>query len=218
MSDVTGWVGRRLAEQGYSSTVVTPPVLDVLRDGRPPARVYCAGLNDEQEFGRRDVESVMGESPSAQFIVVVPTRIADSAYVAAEELGVCCAGFGELLAALDEDDDVATHVDSQEQYERRRFSRHPAIVSIERCGRHAYRIGRASLPPLTIVTTDQYEFTVDEFYGLLESHDELDIDLIVVTNPNCRGLSTESRAAARNTGVNVVIMNDFLAELDGRWT
>jgi hypothetical protein len=93
------------------------------------------------------------------------------------------AGFGELKSALHNDHNLAAHVDSQEQYERRRLGRHRAVRSLKRIGHHACEIQRRDLRPLAIVTTNSYEFTADELYNLLESYEGIDPEIIVVTSP-----------------------------------
>jgi len=45
----------------------------------------------------------------------------------------------------------------------------------------------------------------------------IELDLIVVTNPNCQGFSTDSLMAAKQTGIELVRLREFLASLDKRW-
>lgn len=213
MHDVTTWVRRRLAEKGFHSASSGALGILVSRQSLPDVHVYCAGMDPAERFSSRDLERAVDAMPDAEFVVVVPTRIADAAYELAEELEVCVAGFGELVDALQHTDDVRAHVDSQERYERRRLTRHPVVTGLRRRGHHTYTIERGRLAALTIATTDRYEFTADELYGLLEAHEGIDLDLVVVTNPNCRGLSTDSLAAARQTGTRVVLLSDFLDDL-----
>jgi hypothetical protein len=74
------------------------------------------------------------------------------------------------------------------------------------------------LRPLTIVTTNSYEFTADELYNLLESYEGIDPEIIVVTNPNCQCLSTDSQLAAEQAGVSLVLLQDLLNDLGRAWT
>ncbi|MGW3186104.1 hypothetical protein ACWDD9_43235 [Kitasatospora sp. NPDC001119] len=218
MNDVRGWVERKLLDKGFSSSRLQSFQLNIVRSDYPNARALCVGLDAGQVFGVEDVDASVAAIPDVGFIVVVPTRIAHAAYERAEERGICVAGFGELLDALREDAEINRHVDSQEQYERRRLSRHKAVKSLKRKGHHAYEIQRAGLRPLVIATTNSYEFTADGLYSLLESYDGITLDLIVVTNPNCRGFSTESMQAAAHVGTPVVLLSDFLEDLGTKWT
>ncbi|WP_159048003.1 hypothetical protein [Streptomyces sp. WM6378] len=217
MNDVRGWIERKLAESRFSATRLSDRQLEITRDNLPNARVLCVGLAKGETFGVENLDAALADVPGTGFIVVVPTAITHAAYERAEELGVCVAGFGELVSALHHDPDVAQHIDSQEQYERRRLIRNEAVTSIKRKGYHAYEIQRRKLRSLTVVTTNDYEFTADRLYSILESHDGINPDLIIVTNPNCRGFSTDSRKAAARAGIPLVHFEDFLDGLGSKW-
>jgi hypothetical protein len=217
MSDVRGWIEKKLQEEGYSSTRLPPFQLQIERASRPAARVLCIGLEDGEAFDAEHVDSSIEGLSGTGFIVVVPTRITHAAYERAEERGVCVAGFGELLDALNCDDNIAQHVDSEKQYERRRLTHNKAVKSLKRKGHHAYQIGRYKLRTLTIVTTNDYEFTADKLYSLLESYHGIALDVIVVTNPNSRGFSTDSLQAAAQAGIALVLFSDFLDNLATKW-
>ncbi|WP_157857827.1 hypothetical protein [Streptomyces durhamensis] len=218
MNDVRGWVQGKLIEKGYSSRVLPKHQLQISRDSRPDARVLCVGLGTGQAFDADDLDTAVEDVPGTGFVVVVPTRITHAAYERAEDLGVCVTGFGELLDALQHDEDITQHVDSQEKYERNRLIYNKAVESVKRKGRHAYEIRRKNLRPLTIVTTNNYEFTAEQLYDILASYRTIAPDLIVVTNPNCGGFSTDSMSAATQTGIPIVRFFDFLDCLGTEWT
>jgi hypothetical protein len=218
MDNSREWVVKKLANAGLSTTKIGTKGLIIHRVHLPDARVYCVGVDQLETFGAEDLDASMRDMPDLQFVVVLPTDpIAHDAYEHAEELGICVAGFGELKAALDDDHDVARHVDTQERYERRRILGHPSVESLKRRGHHAYEIRRSGLRPLTIVTTNFYEFTADELYSLQESFAYVELDMIVVTNPNCQGFSTDSLTAAEQTGIELVRLREFLAYLGKKW-
>jgi hypothetical protein len=184
-----------------------------------PMRVSCAlDLGTASISTRTMLILALSGSPTPRYIVVVPTRIAHGAYARAEERGICVGGFGDLLDAHRNDGDLAKHMDIQQQYERRRLTRNAAVRSVKRKGRRAYEIMRKKLRPLTIVTTDDYELTADQVYTLLESYESIPLDVIVVTNPNCRGLSTDSQEAAADAGVGLELLRDFLQKLATNWS
>jgi hypothetical protein len=218
MNDARGWIEKKLQEKGYSTTRLPSFQLKIGRGSRADARVLCIGLDDGQTFDVEDVDASIEDLPGIGFVVVVPTRITHAAYERAEERGICVTGFGELLDALQHDENIAQHIDSQEQYERSRLEHNRFVKSLKRKGHHAYEVKRDKLRPLIIVTTNQYEFTVDELYTLLESYQPIDPDLIVVTNPNCIGFSTDSRLAANQAGVPIILFHDFLRDLGTQWT
>ena len=217
MKDARSWVQKKLSEKGYSSRRLPPCQLEIERDKYPPARILCIGLDSGETLDAPAVDDLLAQVPEVGFIVVLPTRIGHSAYERADERGICVAGFGELQDALEGDEDIARHIDSQEQYERKRLVNSRWVESIKRRGHHAYTIERRELRPLTIVTTNEYEFTVDELYTLLDEYAGIEPDLIVVTNPNCHGLSSESVEASERSGVPIALFNDFLGDLGVEW-
>lgn len=219
MSSPRAWIAGKLREAGFPSQEVGTVQLLIKRDGRPDARVACIGRETcVAGFDAAALAAAVDKNADCGFFVVVPTDwIAHSAYAAAEDHGVCVAGYGELLSALQADDDIRLHIDSQEKYERRRLATHAAVSGLRRKGQHAYEISRRNKNPLTIVTTNHYEFTADAVYDIIESYDGLNVEFVVVTNPNCHGLSTESVRAAEHAGVRVVLLSEFLNGLEG-WT
>lgn len=176
------------------------------------------GLEDGEMFDAEDVDASIEKGAGTGFFVVVPTQITHVAYERAEERGICVTGFVELLDALKHDENIAQHIDSQEQYERRRLTHNKDVKSLKRKGRHAYEIRRDKLRSLTIITTNDYEFTADRLYTLLESYQTIEPDLIVVTNPSCCGFSTDSQRAAAQAGIPLVRFGDFLDDLGAKWT
>jgi hypothetical protein len=218
VNDVRDWIRKKLIEQGYSSRKLELSQLEIERASRPRARVLCIGQQDGECFDAEDVDSCLANVPGTCFVVVVPTQITHAAYERAEERGICVAGFSELLDALNLDDDIGQHVDSRERYERRRLTRNGAVTSLKRKGHHAYEVRHKKLRPLTIITTGEYEFTVDELYSLLDGYEGIAVDVVVVTNPNCHGLSTDSQKAAKRAGISLALFDDFLDNLGTRWT
>lgn len=219
MNKARAWIAGKLSEEGLSTTNAGSDALIIQRHGLPDACVYCVGVSPGEIFGANAVDAAIKAMPDLQFIVVLPTsQIGNDAYQRAEERGICVAGFGELSSALQDDVDIAQHIDTQEQYERRRLARNPTVESLKRRGQHAYEIHRYGLRPLTIVTTNVYEFTADELYDLLDLYSGVEPDLIVVTNPNCTGLSTDSQRASMQTGIGLVLFPQLLNNLGKKWT
>jgi hypothetical protein len=192
--------------------------LRVARRTRPDALIYCAGLRQHETFGLEDLDRALGELCGVQFVVVVPTRIAHAVYPRADELRLCVDGFGELAAALRDDDDVSLHRRREHAYVMRRLGARKMVRSVRRRGLSAYEIERSNLPSLTIVTSEEYELTADGVYSLLESYAGLDVAAVAITNPNVRGLSTDALRAGARSGVRVLLFGDLLDALGERWT
>jgi hypothetical protein len=211
------WIAAKLlAKTSYTTSKLGDAGLNIRRRHQPDGIVYCASAGQDG-FSAKDVDDAVRAMPNLRFVAVVPTnRIQHDAYQRGEELGICVAGFGELQSALEDDADIGRHVDTQEAWERRRLSRHREVDSLKRRGHHAYELRLKGERTITIVTTNSYEFTVDEYYRLLDSYDEVQPDAVVVTNPNCAGLSKDSRTAAEQAGIPLALLNDFLDGLGKR--
>jgi hypothetical protein len=226
VSDVRAWVIRNLREDGAlhgGSNNPAPELvgaygLRIARRARPAALIYCAGLRRDKTFGLEDLDRALSELRGVQFVAVVPTRIAHVVYERAEELGLCVDGFAELAAALRDDDDVSRHRSREQAYVIRRLRARKVVRSVRRRGLSAYEIQRCNLPRLTIVTCDDYELTADRVYSLLESYSGLDVDAVAITNPNARGLSSDSLQAGKRAGVRVLLLDNLLDGLGERWT
>lgn len=212
-----GWIAAKLSENtNYATSRLGDDGLIIRRRHLPDGIVYCASAGPNG-FSASDVDAAVRAMPNLRFVAVVPTsRIQHDAYQRGEELGVCVAGFGELQSALEDDADIGRHVDTQEAWERRRLSRHREVDSLKRRGHHAYKLRLKRDRTITIVTTNSYEFTVDEYYRLLENYDKVQPESVVVTNPNYTGLSTDSQTAAEQAGIPLVLLNDFLDGLSER--
>jgi hypothetical protein len=226
VSDVRAWIVRKLREDARPDPASkdAPPEfvgdhgVRIIRGGRPDALIYCIGLRQSEAFDLEDLERAVSELPGVQFVAVVPTCIAHAVYERAEEIGLSVDGFSELAVALRDDDDVSRHMGREHAYVVRRLRAHKVVRSVRRRGLSAYEIVRLGLPSLTIVTSDDYELTADRVYSLLESYSGLAVDAVATTNPNARGLSSDSVQAGQRAGVRVLLFADVLDALGERWT
>jgi hypothetical protein len=181
--------------------------------------VYCAEPDGADRFTVDDLNAARREMPDLQFIVLVRRDADNEAYEWAEQLGICLSGLGDLKSALDYDLDIAQHLSREQTYLLSRLGKNRHVVSIRRRGRSVYEISRkASMPPLTIVATDEYELTSDAVYELLDDNDDIDVQAIVSTSPACSGFAGEVLRAGKQTGTRILSLNQFLDELGSRWT
>jgi hypothetical protein len=100
-----------------------------------------------------------------------------------------------------------------EIYLRSRLLSARHVTDVVRIGTHSWRIERRGGLDLEIITHDRYEFPVSEHHQLLTQHPGLTPDAFVITNPNCRGLSTRVQEASKEVGVEVYLLNDFFARI-----
>jgi hypothetical protein len=96
----------------------------------------------------RTFDRALSTLSTAQFVVVVHTRIDHEVYARAEKLGLCVDGFGELVAALEDDGDVAGHVGREHAYVTRLLPNHRVVRSVRRRGLSAYEVERSKLTVL----------------------------------------------------------------------
>lgn len=215
---IRDWAVGKLARDYTASGFGDSLAVLVERTTRPPAVICCVEPDSLVPFTVADLEKILVEVPDCQFVVLTRRRAVSGVYEVAAEEGVYVGSFGDLRSALETEDDVARYADREQTYVRSRIGRHRHVANLERCGKTAYRITRRGrLRPLTVVTTDQYELTADAVYELLDEHEDLAPDAIVVTNPNCRGFAPTIVAVQANTEVASYLMQDFLDSLTESW-
>lgn len=191
--------------------------LRIARKGRPDALVYCAAADRGFELG--DLESALEELEGTQFVVVAPGGgIADEVVERSDEIGICVDGFGELRNALQLEHRVGEHRPGEHRYIVRRLNARRVVRRVSRRGVAVYEIDRRARRSLTAVMTEGYELTGDEVYTLLERYAHFDIDAVVATSPNARGLSREALRAGEVAGVEVLLLNEFIDRLGDPWT
>lgn len=224
MNNPRNWIIEKLKELEEKSPrptavfeLVDTHGLRILRDSRPPALVFCAGVASGKRFNASDLQFALTSLPEAQFIVVVPTKIEHDVYAQADERGLCVEGFGELVSALTSEDDISHHQRREARYVRSRLARNRNVESVCRRGLSAWTVQREPHPDLTIVTSDEYEPTADEVYSLIEEYEDIAPSVIAFINPNARGISTDAQAAGKQVGVRLALMNDLLSSLDEQW-
>jgi len=215
---IRGWVAGKLRTH-YAIEFEGEHGLRITRKRQPAALVYCAEPDAADLFTAGDLDAALREMPGLQFIVLIRRDAYNEAYERAEELGICLAGFGDLKSALDYDVNIAQHLSSEQAYLLSRLRRNRYVASVRRRGRSAYEISRkATLSPLTIVATEDYELTSDSIYELLDENDDIDPHAIVSTSPACSGFAGEALDTGKRTGIRVLSLNQLLDALGDRWT
>ena len=211
---IQSWVARKLAP----TYIATPEGTHGLRvrAGSREINVYCAepGIN----FGTADMEQVLRTMPNCEFVVLTRTHADSEVYAQMRECGLYVGRLGELETVLDQGKVPAVYEGREEAYVLRRLRNNPYVERAARCGRSAYRVERrGSLRPLTIVTCDDYELTADEAYQLLEEHADIDVDVLVSTNPLCRNFAPSIGNVTVNTNIETALFQDFIQLLSDPW-
>ncbi|HEY3514608.1 MAG TPA: hypothetical protein VGL36_35840 [Kribbella sp.] len=217
---IRDWVaGKIRTELGYDVRAEGEHGLAVHRGAWPAARVYSPEASDTEPFGPDQLKQAIAELPGLQFIVVVKRRVANETYPLADEQGVAIAGFNALKSALANNVDISRHRSNEQEYVQGRLDGNAQIESWRRRGENAYEVsltgGRGNI---TIVTIQRYELTSDDVYELLAQHDNIEVDAIVTTNPNCQGFAPSTLAAVGDAGTRIMRFRDFLDALGEPWT
>lgn len=213
------WVMTQLHNDSQIAVAVGDRGVRVLRTGRPDAVGYCVEPDHRVPFAVDDLQAAVDELPNAGMVIVTRRVVDPDVYDHAQELKVCVDTFGGFTRALGECDDISTYVHPEDTYLRRRMSATGAVTSIARRGHRAWNLKRVNrLRPLMIVTHDRYELTDDGFAEILSQYPKLRIDALVVTNPNARGFGTRVVRTARQAGVPLYTLDDFIGRIRRAWT
>jgi hypothetical protein len=126
---------------------------------------------------------------------------------------------GDLHGALHACNDIGTYQHGEEKYVRSRMGNSPSVTRVLRKGHSAWMLERSGgLRSLTIITNDSYEVTDLEFTNALNQYPTLDLDAVVATSPNLRGFSNRVSETARDAGVKLLAINNFVRMLHQPWT
>jgi hypothetical protein len=220
------WVLRKLQEPSGLPLGVLKEVegigqcgLRIRRHERPEAVVYCPEFEGGQPFSAEDLRCAVADLPGLDMVVLVRGTAEPETYRLATELGVAIEHFSDLVKAIINWSDVSEYVHSEENYIRSRLTRTGVVTSVIRCGYRAWHLQRSSgLPRLTVVCTGSYEVTDDELTLLHADYASLEPNVIIVTNPNTRGLGTRVLDTAQRLGTPLVLLNDFVTRIHEPWT
>lgn len=185
--------------------------LIIERSNFPASRVFIA--NPERgEFTPHSLRRALAEMPSLEFVLVIQCLVANETYNFADSHGIVVGGLNHLRSAIRSERNIGLYRTRDRQFIESRLRGHRLVSSFERRGKDAYGIERNSPGgTLLVAMTDKYEFTVEEFYRHIELYDDLNLDALVCTNPNCSGFSTALKKAAEESGMQVLLMSEFLA-------
>lgn len=203
---------RVVAAVGDNGLIVTCP-------GRPDAVAYCCERSTVTVVTTDVIAGALHELPQTQMIIIFPSsqNIHPETYEFVRERRLSIGSLAGLNSALHQCHDIGTYLEREEKYVRDRIARSPAITRVLRKGPSLWVLERSRrLRSLTIATSDAYEVTDHAFTDAVNQHTTL--DAYVATSPNVQGFSNRVAETARDTGIKLLTMNDFVRTLSQPWT
>lgn len=215
---IRSWILNRLTEDSMRAESVGLQGVRVLRPGQPDAVGYCVEPSAQREFTVAELELAVKDVPQLGMIIITRRAVAPDVYERANELGVSVDTFGGFVRAITFFDDVSQYVHPEENYFKNRIFATRVVSRVDRRGHRAWDIERSrGLRPLTVITHEPYELTDDDLTTLLNQYLNLDIDALVITNPNARGFGERVAKNARQAGIPILTLDQFIGEIRATW-
>ncbi|TDT33001.1 hypothetical protein ACF3NT_02835 [Naumannella halotolerans] len=210
---IRDWVRDKFARDELEATPVGVDGLEVTTPSHPHAVVVVPDPGPEV-FGAPQLEAVVRDYPTVDAILLIRRPADEAAFAAAAEHGIQIDTLGNVTRALKERGELSRFQHPDERYLRSRLGRLPAVRKIDRIGLSAWHIERnCGQASLKIITHDRYEFPASELRGVLDLHPTIRPYAVVITNPNTNGLSTLTVKIARQQGVRLFLLGDFIDNL-----
>lgn len=206
------WVADKLRGIPYVSSAETldANTLVVKRAMKKPLTVACAA---SEPVDSEEIRRIQGQTADADFVVVIPSNvaIAASAWLHCAEAGLMLGRFPDLSDGLEELQPNNRLMKRDYQFICRRIESKRTVQAIIRVSETALRLLCKSGKTFIADFTHPYEMTEDEVLNII-SH-QPDMEFLVVSNPYARGLSPQSVSAAKDAGVKLLLLSDFVADL-----
>ncbi|GLY80595.1 hypothetical protein [Actinoallomurus iriomotensis] len=216
---IRSWVMTQLRKDSRIVEGIGEHGVKVLRPNQPAAVAFCVEPDSVNPFTTKALREAVEELPEAGMVIVTRRVVDPDVYDHVRELGVCVDTFGGFTRALWQFDDISEYVHPEEIYIQQRMAATGAVASVTRRGHRAWELERiAGLRSLTIVSHDRYELTDDGFIEILNQYPNLDLDALVITNPNAQGFGGRVVESAQHAGVSLYTLNDFVRKIRKPWT
>lgn len=211
---IQSWVADKLSEDGLGVDLFGRHGLKITSGLRGVPIVAFVPEPGMRPFDVQDLEEALAEYGNLEAIVMIRRSVGPGVIEAASAQHVLIGPLGHIQRAIESGVAVAQFRHPDDVYLSSRLNRHPSVMAVTQVGINAWRIDRAqSLDSLTIVRHDRYEFPVDELHTLLGAHPGIELDAIVVTNPNASGFSQRVIGAATEVGLPIFLLDEFLQRL-----
>lgn len=210
----TSWVAGRTKdiEKVEDVVILGPFSFRIIRVELPP---FVAGVISVSTVTARHVEEVLATSPDIEILVNIPKESiwTGEAIRLAAASQIAFGGIGDLMRAVNSEDDVRQYVRPEFHFVERGLEQHSRVTSCEREADRVYLIHRHGLPDLSFVMLDEYELTADHIRVARERYGNF--DMVLLNNPN-GSPTTGATELGRTLGVGIFKWGQFLGRLNSR--
>jgi len=206
------WIADNVRDIPYVSSAepIDSHTLLVARAMKQPLKVACTegGLVDSAEIKR-----LLGGYADIDFVAVIPSdvKIEPSAWLYCEDAGVMLGRFPDLRQGLEGLQTNSRLMNKDYQYICSRIEGTRVVQTLTRISETAFRVTCTNAKSFVADFTYPYEITEDEVLNIVSR--QPDMEFLVVTNPYARGLSPDSVRVAKDAGVKLVLLSDFVTSL-----
>lgn len=206
------WIADKLRGIPYVSSAETldANTLVVKRAMKEPLTVACAA---SEPVDAEEIKRIQGRTADTDFVVVIPSNvgIASSAWLHCADSGLMLGRFPDLSDGLEKLQPNNRLMNRDYQFICRRIESVRTVQAITRVSETALRLSCKSGRTFIADFTHPYEMTEDEVLNIISR--QPDMEFLVVTNPYARGLSPHSASAAKDAGVKLLLLSDFVTDL-----
>lgn len=208
---IRGWVQNRFIEEGLNSTPIGSDALAVSSDARQDAATVVIPEPGSNIFGVPQLKSILREHGNVDSVLLIRRPADEAVFTVASDLGIQIDTLGNVVRALHEYGKLSHFQHPTEVYLRSRIGRLPGVLDMHRIGLSAWGIERSEgAPLLKFITHNRYEFPASELRKVLDEHPTIQPDAVVITNPNSSGFSNPVMEIARQLGVRLLVLRDFI--------
>lgn len=130
-----------------------------------------------------------------------------------DSAGFSIGTLGDVYRALN-NGFMANYLDAEMSFVIRGLGQHRKVTELKRLDNRRFLISRDSLPSVTILVLNDYDFTAEAVRHGIDVFGEF--DAILTSNPNCRRTGN-CMGAASSAGIKIMDWGELMGNLNRRW-
>lgn len=130
-----------------------------------------------------------------------------------DSAGFSIGTLGDVYRALN-NGFMANYLDAEMSFVIRGLGQHRKVTELKRLDNRRFLISRDSLPSVTILVLNDYDFTAEGVRHGIDVFGEF--DAILTSNPNCRRTGN-CMGAASSAGIKIIDWGELMGNLNRRW-